>query len=154
MARQVPWCPSEHTHVRNCTYAWETWLALKCLYEYQGEIEVSNAQLSAIIMNEAEDITEYVRRASIEHDLARAGLMPAQQINAYSLVCACNGLPNTIIYRAIPWLLKPGPMTWCPCARVCCCPRASSSLDSSLPRCPCLSYQMPSCCHGEVGSVL
>ena len=63
---------------------------------------MSNVQLSAIIMNEAGVITEYVRRASNEHDLARADLMPARQINVYSLVCACNDLPNTIIYRAIP----------------------------------------------------
>ena len=55
---------SEHTHVRNCTYAWEMWVALKSFYELQGEIEVANAsaQLSAIIMAEAEDITLYVRR--------------------------------------------------------------------------------------------
>ena len=55
---------SEHTHVRNCTYAWEMWAALKSFYEYQAEIEVANAhtQLSAIIMAESENIIVYVRR--------------------------------------------------------------------------------------------
>ena len=62
---------SEHTHVRNCTYAWEMWAALKSFYELQGEIEVANAnaQLSAIIMAEAEDITLYVRRLQEIHSL-------------------------------------------------------------------------------------
>lgn len=62
---------SEHTHVRNCNYAWEMWAALKSFYELQGEIEVANAnaQLSAIIMAESENITVYVRRLQEIHGL-------------------------------------------------------------------------------------
>ena len=62
---------SEHTHVRNCKFAHEMWDSLKSFYELQGEIEVSNAtaQLSAIIMTEAEDITVYVRRLQELHSL-------------------------------------------------------------------------------------
>ena len=62
---------SEHTHTRNCQFAYEMWDSLKSFYELQGEIEVSNAtaQLSAIIMTESEDITVYVRRLQELHSL-------------------------------------------------------------------------------------
>lgn len=62
---------SEHTHVRNCVYAYEMWESLRSFYELQGEIEIANAQaqLSAIIMTESEPITAYVRRLQDLHSL-------------------------------------------------------------------------------------
>ena len=35
---------SEHTHVRNCVFAYEMWETLRSFYELQGEIEIANAQ--------------------------------------------------------------------------------------------------------------
>lgn len=60
---------SEHTHVRNCTAAYEMWNSPSTLYELQGEIEIYNAtaQLSAIVMTEAIDIVVYVRRLQELH---------------------------------------------------------------------------------------
>ena len=62
---------SQHTHVRNWKFAFEMWNSLKNFYELQGEIEITNAtaQLSAIIMTIAEDITTYVRRLQELHNL-------------------------------------------------------------------------------------
>ena len=62
---------SEQTHVRNCDFAYQMWDALKTFYSLQGEIEVANAnaQLSAIIQAESEDLTAYVRRLQEIHDL-------------------------------------------------------------------------------------
>ena len=62
---------SEHTHVRNCVYAYEMWESLRSFYELQGEIEIANAQaqLSAIIMTESEPISAYVRRLQELHSL-------------------------------------------------------------------------------------
>ena len=62
---------SGHTHTRNCQFAHEMWDSLKSFCVLQGEIEVSNAttQLSAIIMNEIEDITVHVRRLQELHSL-------------------------------------------------------------------------------------
>ena len=62
---------SEQTHIRNCNTAHEMWTALKTFYELQGDIEVANAQaqLSAIVMGESEDIAVYVRRLQEIHSL-------------------------------------------------------------------------------------
>ena len=62
---------SEQTHIRNCDTAHEMWTALKTFYELQGDIEVANAnaQLSAIVMGETEDIAVYVRRLQEIHSL-------------------------------------------------------------------------------------
>lgn len=47
------------------------WNTLKSFYELQGEIEIANAnaQVSAVIMGEAEDITVFVHRLQILHSL-------------------------------------------------------------------------------------
>ena len=48
--------------MRNCETSFDMWESLKSFYELQGEIEIANAtaQLSAIIMGEAEDLAVYV----------------------------------------------------------------------------------------------
>ena len=62
---------SEQTHIRNCDTAHEMWQSLKTYYELQGDIEVANAQaqLSAIVMEETEEIAVYVRRLQEIHSL-------------------------------------------------------------------------------------
>ena len=62
---------SEQTHIRNCDTAHEMWTALETFYQLQGDIEVANAQaqLSAIVMGETEDIAVYVRRLQEIHSL-------------------------------------------------------------------------------------
>ena len=54
----------ELTHVRNCETAADMWDALKAFYDIQGAIEIANAEdeLTAIIMGEAEDLSDYVKR--------------------------------------------------------------------------------------------
>ena len=65
-------------HTRNYSYAFEKWDALKKFYELQGEIEVANAQaqLSAIIMTEAEPISAYVVRLQAIHDVLERLMEP------------------------------------------------------------------------------
>ena len=52
----------ELTHVRNCETAAEMWDALKTFYDLQGAIEIANAEvkLTAIIMGEGEDMSDYI----------------------------------------------------------------------------------------------
>ena len=54
----------ELTHVRNCETTTDMWDALKDFYDIQGAIEIANAEaeLTAIIMGEAEDLSDYVKR--------------------------------------------------------------------------------------------
>ena len=62
---------SEQIHIRGCDTAHEMWTNLKIFYEFQGDIEVANAQakLSTIVMGETEEISVYVRRLQAIHDL-------------------------------------------------------------------------------------
>ena len=74
----------ELTHVRNCETAADMWDALKTFYDIQGAIEIANAEaeLTAIIMGEAEDLSDYVKRLQELHDrLGHLGkpVKPAKQ---------------------------------------------------------------------------
>ena len=61
--------PDEYVHVRTCKHAHEMWDALVKVYAKRGEIEIANAnaQLSAIVMGESEDLTDFVKRLQVLH---------------------------------------------------------------------------------------
>ena len=70
--------------MRNCETTAEMWDALKTFYDPQGAIEIANAEaeLTAIIMGEGEDLSDYVKRLQELHDrLGHLGeiVMPAKQ---------------------------------------------------------------------------
>ena len=97
---------SEHTHVRNCTSAFEMWNSLSSFYELQGEIEISNAtpQLSAIVMAEVEDITVYVRRLQELHSLLdRLGEPVATTKQATNLLNSLNSKYSPMVKTIQTW---------------------------------------------------
>lgn len=98
--------PSEHTHTRHCTYAYQMWESLKSFYELQGEIEVANAQaqLSAIIMTESESLAVYVRRLQDLHDLLarlEEPVPPTKQ--ATNLLNSLNSRYSTMVETIQTW---------------------------------------------------
>ena len=97
---------SEHTHVRNCTSAYAMWNSLQTFYELQGEIEISNAnaQLSAIVMAEAEEITVYVRRLQELHSLLdRLGEPVSTTKQATNLLNSLNSKYSPMVKNIQTW---------------------------------------------------
>ena len=99
---------SEQTHVRNCDFAYQMWDALKTFYSLQGEIEIANAQaqLSAIVQSESEDLTVFVRRLQEIHGLLdRLGEPIPSSKQATNLLNSLNTKYSPMVKNIQTWSL-------------------------------------------------
>lgn len=100
---------SEQIHVRNCDFAYQMWDSLKSYYMLQGEIEVSNAeaQLSAIMQSESEDISAYVRRLQELHGVLDSLGQPIPATKqATNLINSLNSRYRPMVRTIQTWALS------------------------------------------------
>ena len=100
---------SEQIHVRNCDFAYQMWDSLKSYYMLQGEIEISNAQaqLSAIMQSESEDISVYVRRLQELHGVLESLGQPVPATKqATNLINSLNSRYRPMVRTIQTWSLS------------------------------------------------